>query len=457
MIRLDDDHARSFLDDDALASIRPRVADAHQAVLDGSGAGSEMLGWRDLLLSPDGALIEDLESTASRLRRDADVLLCLGIGGSYLGARALIDALTPYFSDGKPSDGTPSDDTSAASPNDDAPGGASADPSAPPTIHFAGHHTSGAYLRQLLQHLDGTSVFVNVISKSGTTLETALSFRLVRRWMEDRFDDADDRIIVTTDPEKGALNALRDAHPYQKYVIPRDVGGRFSVLTPVGLLPIAAAGIDIRSLFDGAVTACEHLQDVDDVLAPTALRYAALRTLLLEGGYDMEVLALFEPCLRSLGGWWQQLFGESEGKEHNGLFPAVVQYTTDLHSLGQYMQDGQRLMLETFLMVEEDNGDVPIPHSTANLDGLNYIADQTFTDVTRAAYEGTLQAHKDGGVPALTLWLDAITPGTLGQLIYTFEHAVAVSGYLLDVNPFDQPGVEDYKQEMYHRLGRDES
>jgi len=443
MIRLDDAPALSFVDADALEAYRPHVADAHHAVVDGTGAGNDMLGWRDLLLQPDDALLEDIEATAARLRRDADVLLCLGIGGSYLGARAVIEALTPYFS------------SHDAAPSDDAPDGASANPEAPPTVHFAGHQTSGAYLRELLAHLEGKSVYVNVISKSGTTLETALSFRLVRAWMEDRFDDADDRIIVTTDPEQGALNALRGAHPYKKYVIPRDVGGRFSVLTPVGLLPIAAAGIDIRSLFYGAVSACESLQEVDDVLETVALRYATLRALLLDDGYDVEVLAHFEPCLEGIGGWWQQLFGESEGKEHKGLFPAVVQYTTDLHSLGQYMQDGQRLMMETFLMVDNDGGDVPIPESTSNLDGLNYVAGKTLSDVTRAAYEGTLQAHTEGGVPALTLTLDAITPGTLGELLYTFEHAVAVSGYLLDVNPFNQPGVEDYKREMYRRLGRD--
>jgi glucose-6-phosphate isomerase len=269
--------------------------------------------------------------------------------------------------------------------------------------------------------------------------------------MEDRFADADDRIIVTTDPETGVLNTLRQEHDYKKYVIPRNVGGRFSVMTPVGLLPIAAAGIDIRSFFYGAVSACDALTDADD---NPALQYAGLRYLLLEDGYDVDVLAVFEPKLRAIGGWWQQLMGESEGKDGTGLFPAVVQYTTDLHSLGQYMQDGQRIVLETFLMVEDDDGDLTIPESDDDLDGLNYVAGKTMSDVTRGAYEGTAQAHSDGGVPILSLWMDSISPGPLGELLYFFEHAVAVSGYMLGVNPFNQPGVEDYKREMYDRLGK---
>jgi len=442
MIRLDDSRALSFLDDGALDDLTPALEAAHQSVLDGTGTGSDMLGWRDMLLDPDDALLEDVERTADRLRRDADVLLCLGIGGSYLGARAVIDALTPYFQ--MPPSQPPTIDEAAKS----------AYPDRPPEVLFAGHQTSGAYLRQLLKRIDGQSVFVNVISKSGTTLETALAFRFVRQWMEDRFDDADDRIIVTTDPDQGALNALREEHPYKKYVIPPSVGGRFSVLTPVGLLPIAAAGVDVRSLFYGAVSACEDLNDVDDVLDTPSLRYAALRYVLLEAGYDVEVLATFEPRLGGIGGWWQQLFGESEGKEKKGLFPSTVQYTTDLHSLGQYMQDGQRIVMETFLMLEDDGGDLTIPDSEANLDKLNYVAGRTMSDVTTGAYEGTAQAHTDGGVPNLTLWIDEAAAGPLGELLYFFEHAVAVGGYLLDVNPFNQPGVEAYKKEMYRRLGR---
>lgn len=451
MIRLDDAPVHEFLPDDALSDQIPDLADAHRRLLDGEGAGSDMLGWRDLLLNPDDALIEDIEATAAHLRRDADVLLCLGIGGSYLGARAVIDALTPYF----PSPDASSPGSEAADADDDVDG-RSTDPSRPPEILFAGHHTSGRYLRELLDRLEGTSVYVNVISKSGTTLETALAFRFVRQWMEDRFADASDRIIITTDPETGALNALHAERNYKKYVIPRDVGGRFSVLTPVGLLPIAAAGIDIRSLFYGAVSMCESLSRREPVASMDALRYAGIRALLLEQGYDLEVLAVFEPALRGVGSWWQQLFGESEGKDNTGLFPSVVQYTTDLHSLGQYMQDGQRTMMETFLMAEDDGGNLDIPASEDNLDDLNYVAGTSLSDVTRGAYEGTLRAHTDGGVPSITLWMDRIDAESVGALLYFFEHAVAVSGYLIGVHPFNQPGVEDYKREMYRRLGRDD-
>lgn len=438
MIRLDADHARSFLDANALDDARPRVEDAHRTVLEGSGAGGDMMGWRDLLLDPNDALLEDLEATAAEIRERADVLVSIGIGGSYLGAAAVIEALTPYFRD---------DDASAPSAEEGT--------TRNPEVIFAGHHTSGAYLRALLEKLEGKSVYLNVISKSGTTLEPALAFRVLRSWLQKNFDDADRRIIVTTDPSEGALNKLQQERGYRKYEIPRDVGGRFSVLTPVGLLAIAAAGIDIRTLFYGAASACEDLEHAgDDAFDSVALQYAALRTLLLEAGYDMEVLAHFEPRLASIGGWWQQLFGESEGKEHTGLFPASVQYTTDLHSLGQYMQQGQRLMMETFLMAERDGGDLPVPEMEADLDKLDYLVGRTMTEVTHKAHEGTAEAHAEGGVPNLTLWLDRIAPDTVGELLYMFEHAVAVSAYLIGVNPFNQPGVEDYKQAMFRLLGR---
>lgn len=431
MLRLDLTSVRPFLEAGARDALRPRVHAAHRTLLEKSGAGSEALGWRDLLLDPNDALLEDLATAADEIRRRADVLLCIGIGGSYLGAQAVIQALTPYF---RPQ-----------------PGRTGAPPSGTPQILFAGHHMSGAYLRELLDYLEGKSVYVNVISKSGTTLEPALAFRFIRTWLERHFEDADRRIIVTTDPSKGALNQLHEELGYKKYVIPRDVGGRFSVLTPVGLLPIAVAGVDIRSLFYGAVAACERLAAPED---NPALDYAAVRYLLLEQGYAVEVLAVFEPRLSGIGSWWQQLFGESEGKQEKGLYPATVQYSTDLHSLGQYVQEGQRILIETFLMAERTGGTLTVPATEQNLDGLNYLEGKTMEEVNRKAYEGTAKAHTDGGVPNMSVWLDDLSAGSIGEMLYFFEHAVAVSGYLLGVNPFDQPGVEQYKREMFRLLGK---
>lgn len=425
MLRLDDANIQPFLDEGALDKLRPRLEAAHNTVLDKTGAGNDYLGWRDLLTAPNDALLEDINAKAAEIRDRADVLVCIGIGGSYLGAKAVIEALTPYFR---------SDDDSK------------------PHVLFAGHHMSGAYMRELLASLEGKSVYLNVISKSGTTLEPALAFRYLRAWLEANFEDANDRIIITTDPVRGALNELRKAKGYKKYIIPPDVGGRFSVLTPVGLLPIAVAGIDIRSLLYGAVSACEQYSKFNE--DNIALAYAAQRYQLLQQGYAVEVLATFEPKLGSIGGWWQQLFGESEGKELKGLFPAAVQYSTDLHSLGQYMQEGQRMLIETFLMAKNDGGNLNVTSSEANLDGLNYLTGKTMTDINHKAYEGTSKAHTDGGVPNMTLWLDRINAGTLGECLYFFEHAVAVSGYLMGVNPFNQPGVEAYKKEMFSLLGK---
>lgn len=422
MIRLDTSNADSFLKGNS--ELASRAEAAHSAVLNKSGVGSENLGWRDLLLSPNDALLEDVADTAARIREEADVLVCIGIGGSYLGAQAVIQALTPYF------------DTS-----DDSG----------PEILFAGHHISEDYLRELLDYLDGKSVFINVISKSGTTLEPALAFRFLRTWLENRFPDADRRIIVTTDPEKGALNILQSSKGYTKYVIPAGVGGRFSVLTPVGLLPIAVAGIDIRSLFYGAVSMLKQIDAKPDNIA---VDYARTRIDLFEQGFTNEVLAVFEPRLSGIGGWWQQLYGESEGKDRTGVFPTSLQYSTDLHSMGQYMQEGLRMIMETFLMVDSTSDMLKVPSSEENLDGLNYIAGKSVSHVNRQAYAGTSTAHKAGDVPNMTVWLDTVSAETIGECLYFFEHAVAVSGYMLNVNPFNQPGVEAYKKEMFRLLGR---
>ena len=424
MITLDRQHVIPFLDADARSALRPRVLDAHRAVLDRTGTASDMLGWRDLLLTPDRGVLGEIEEVAAEIRERADVLVCIGIGGSYLGPQAVIEALTPAFSG---SDG--------------------------PEIVFAGHHLSPGYHEALLAYLEGKSVYANVISKSGSTLEPALAFRFVRRFLEDHFDDAAERIVVTTGPTGGLLNPLRDERGYRKFVIPDGVGGRFSVLTPVGLLPVAAAGHDVRALLDGAADTLRALDEPED---NPALDYAADRTLLHEDGYKTELLAVFEPRLRELGSWWQQLFGESEGKEHKGLFPAVAQYTSDLHSLGQYVQQGQRTLVESFLWVE-DAGDGPtVGEEAGNPDELNYLAGKPYAAINRSAYEATAAAHAEGGVPNWTLGLPGLDARSLGALVAFYEHAVSVSGYLLGVNPFDQPGVENYKQKMFSLLGRDE-
>ena len=423
MLELNRNNLSPFVSAEEYDVLRPRLVAAHQSLLQKSGAGNNYLGWRDLLSTPASALLEELESTAAEIRERADVLLCIGIGGSYLGAQAVIAALTPHLTR----------------------------PEGTPEILFAGHHLSGSYHQELLRYLEGKSVYVNVISKSGTTLEPAIAFRLLRNWMHDTFEDAGRRIIVTTDPDRGKLNELRDVHGYRRYVIPADVGGRFSVLTPVGLLPIAAAGVDIRALFRGAAEMCDLLVTNEDNVA---LEYAAARYLLHEKGYSVDALAVLEPRLFGIARWWQQLFGESEGKNHRGLFPVMVQYTTDLHSIGQYMQDGQRRVIETFLMERQVSDTLVVPEVEGPPDGLEYLTGQRLSAVNQKAYEGTARAHLNGGVPNMTITIDSLDAVSVGHLIYFFEHAVAVGGYLLGVNPFDQPGVEDYKAEMYKLLGR---
>ncbi|MEM1043679.1 MAG: glucose-6-phosphate isomerase [Bacteroidota bacterium] len=420
MIALDRQHITPFLDDSARADLQPRVLDAHRKVLSGTGVGSDMLGWRDLLLS-DPPPLDAIEEVAEEVRERADVLVCIGIGGSYLGAKAVTEALTPAFSD----------DTLE--------------------IVFAGHHLSPGYHEALLGYLDGKSVYANVISKSGSTLEPSLAFRFVRRFLEEHFDDASERIVVTTGPTGGLLNPLRDAKGYRKFVLPDGIGGRFSVLTPVGLLPIAAAGHDVRALFDGASDELKRLEGTD---GNPALDYAADRYLLHEQGYKTELLAVFEPRLAGVGGWWQQLFGESEGKDHKGLFPSVAQYTSDLHSLGQYVQQGQRSLVESFLWARDAGGGPTVSEEDGNPDELNYLAGKTYAEVNRSAYEATAAAHAEGGVPNWTVTIPGLDARSVGALLAFYEHAVAVGGYLLGINPFDQPGVETYKQKMFSLLGR---
>ena len=419
-LALDRTHVLPFLDD--RPALDDRVVEAHRRVVDGETEMPEMLGWRDMLLDPDDALLESVAETAAEVRDRADVLLCIGIGGSYLGAEAVMQALdTPFDRDG-------------------------------PEVLFAGHHLGPEYHERLFGYLEGKSVYVNVISKSGTTLEPALAFRFARRFVEQNFDDADRRIIATTDADRGALHDLAVEKGYRRYVVPNGVGGRFSVLTPVGLLPIAASGVDTRSLFYGAVAGAREVTDAD--ASHPALQYAGDRYALDQQGYKTEVMAVMDPALRGIGAWWQQLFGESEGKDGKGLFPVVLQYTTDLHSVGQYVQQGQRTLVESFLRIDDAGAGLEVAEQDDNGDGLNYLAGKTYGEINEKAYAATAEAHAEGGVPNWTVTLPRLDAETVGRLIHFYEHAVSVSGTLLGVNPFNQPGVENYKQKMFSLLGK---
>lgn len=428
MIEVDVSQAESFLTEEELEKALNKARTALDEVVNSSGEGADWLGWRDLLEDPNDAILEQLDGVASAIREDADVFIVCGIGGSYLGARAVIDALSPFFGDNGPE------------------------------ILYAGNQMSGSYLEELLAYLEepneegeSKSIYVNVISKSGTTLETALSFRVLRKWMYEQFpEDANERIICTTSAEGGALNQLIEQHGYKKFIIPDDIGGRFSVLTPVGLLPIAVAGIDIRTLFYEAVSKFEELEkDPGPVL-----RYAATKYALYQKGKDLDLITSFEPQLKSLAGWLQQLLGESEGKQGRGMFPAVASYSTDLHSLGQFVQQGTRNLMETFIVVESVSDKLTIEEIEGDHDGLNYLSGRSFHEINHRAFEGTLKAHTKGGVPAVVVTLKKLNAQHVGEFIYFYELFTAVYCYCLGVNPFNQPGVEDYKKEMYQLLGK---
>lgn len=426
MIKTDLSRAKSFLTGDEFEQAFQEAEKSLQQIKNKSGEGAEWLGWRSLLADPNDAELEQIDRLANTIREQADVFIVCGIGGSYLGARAVIEALSSFFGN----DG--------------------------PEILYAGHHMSGKYVKELLSYLEEPnaddepkSVFVNVISKSGTTLETALSFRAIRKWMTEQFpEDVNDRIICTTSEKGGALNKLIDKHGYKKFVIPDDVGGRFSVLTPVGLFPIAVAGIDIRTLFYEAVSKFEEFENDPEA----ALNYAALKYALFQQDKTVDVITSFEPQLKALGGWLQQLFGESEGKEGKGMFPALAGYSTDLHSIGQFLQDGPRTMMETFIRVENAPKDYEVGETAGDHDGLNYLAGRSFHDINTDAFQGTLQAHVDGGIPCVVVTMEKLNAQHIGEFIYFYELVTAIYCYCLGVNPFNQPGVEDYKREMYQLL-----
>ncbi|MFC0014015.1 MULTISPECIES: glucose-6-phosphate isomerase [Allobacillus] len=397
----------------------------HANLYDKKGEGSEFLGWLDWPSQLSESFLNQINETAETIRKQADVLVVIGIGGSYLGAKAVIEALSPHFSN-----------------NNDF------------EVLFAGHQVSGAYLKELLAYLNDKEVAVNVISKSGTTTEPAIAFRFLQQYMEERYgDEAASRIYVTTDEKKGALLEVAKEKGYDRFVVPDDIGGRYSVFTAVGLLPIASAGFSIDELIAGAKEAEQAYKSFDLEQNP-AIRYAAIRHALYQEGYKTEVQATFEPKMNYVQEWWKQLFGESEGKQGKGIFPASVSYTTDLHSLGQYIQDGERTLFESFIVFDEVDKDMTIVEKDNDADQLNYLAGRSLQEFNEKAYQGVTEAHLAGDVPQIGLRMKKLDAHHIGHLLYFYMLACAYSGYLLNVNPFDQPGVEDYKTKIFELLGK---
>ena len=427
MLKLDLSNASSFLPQDYLTSRMDALEKARVMLAEHNGPGGDFTGWVRLPVDYDKEEFARIQAAAEKIRADSDVLVVIGIGGSYLGARAVIELLG-------------SADHKLA-PNK-------------PEIFFAGNGLSTDAMCELMDYLEGKDWSINIISKSGTTTEPAVAFRLFKSLLEEKYgkEAACKRIYATTDAHKGALKGLADAEGYEEFVVPDDVGGRYSVLTAVGLLPIAVAGVDISALMAGAAEAMEALAQpgADNI----AWQYAAARNALAEAGKSIELLVGYEPSFRFFAEWWKQLYGESEGKEGKGLFPASVEFTADLHSMGQYIQQGQRILLETVVKFAKSRRSITIPNDPDNVDGLNFLTGKPLQFVAEQAMRGTLLAHVDGGVPNLVLEAEGRDERTVGQLIYFFEYACGLSGYLLGVNPFDQPGVEAYKKNMFALLGK---
>ena len=430
-IGLNTEHLQHFIGNTDIAAIEKEVISAKKMLLDGSGKGNDFLGWVNFPAEISQDEINNIKKDVERLAGKVRLFVVVGIGGSYLGARAVIEALQSEFA---------MQDTGRKFPY----------------IVYAGHTLSEDYYCQLMQVLDKQDYAVAVISKSGTTTEPAVAFRLIKSHIEKKYGKAEaaKRIIAITDARRGALHDIAVQEGYQMYVIPDNVGGRFSVLTPVGLLPIAMSGYDIDKLLQGARDMREECIRNDKVEENPALLYAAIRNLLYRKGRKVEILENFVPQLKYISEWWKQLYGESEGKEGKGILPHSLSFTTDLHSMGQYVQEGERLMFETVLSVECPQQRIEIPSDEKNLDGINYLVGKTLTEINHNAELGTILAHCDGGVPVLRILIPEVNEYVLGQLIYFFEFACGVSGYVLQVNPFDQPGVEAYKKNMFRLLGK---
>ncbi|WP_461611783.1 glucose-6-phosphate isomerase [Cytobacillus kochii] len=431
-IQFDYTKAFSFFSEHELSYLKGAVTAAHTAIENKTGAGHEFLGWVDLPKNYDREEFARIQQAATKVKQDSDVLLVIGIGGSYLGARAAIEMLQHSFYNAL-----------------------SKEKRKTPQIVFVGNNISSSYIHDVIDLLEGKDFSINVISKSGTTTEPAIAFRLFRKILEEKYgvEEARKRIYATTDKEKGALKTLANEEGYESFIIPDDIGGRYSVLTAVGLLPIAVANIDINQVIEGAEAARKELSSAD-IEENIAYQYAAVRNVLYNKGKTIEMLVNYEPGLQYFSEWWKQLFGESEGKDQKGIYPSSANFSTDLHSLGQYVQEGRRDLFETVIKVKKPRHEVKIENLENDLDGLNYLANQSIDFVNHKAFQGTMLAHTDGDVPNLIVTIPAMDAFTFGYLVYFFEKACAISGYLLGVNPFDQPGVEEYKVNMFALLGK---
>ncbi|MED4782775.1 glucose-6-phosphate isomerase [Brevibacillus choshinensis] len=431
-IRFDYSNALAFVRPHEWELLAPAIGQAHEMLHTKTGPGRDFLGWVDLPERYDRIEYKRIRQAAARIQSDSDVLLVIGIGGSYLGAKAVLDILGHSFYNLLPKSKRRA-----------------------PEIYFVGNNISPVYISHLMDVLDGKDVSINVISKSGTTTEPAIAFRLLRDWLVEKYgrDKAKKRIYITTDKARGALKKLVDEEGYESFVIPDDIGGRYSVLTAVGLLPIAVSGADLDALMQGAAEAREQYM-ARDLLENPCYQYAAIRNALYRKGKTVELLVSYEPQFRYFSEWWKQLFGESEGKDGKGIFPASAEFSTDLHSMGQYIQDGMRQLFETVISVTTPSVDVTVQEDPTDVDGLNFLTGKRMGFVNKKAFEGTVLAHVDGGVPNLLVEIPKATAYHLGGLIYFFEKACGISGYLLGVNPFDQPGVEAYKANMFALLGK---
>ena len=429
LIKFDSSKLTPFVHENELSEMQVMVNAANTELREGTGAGNDFRGWLDLPVDYDKDEFARIKKAAKKIQSDSEVLICIGIGGSYLGAQAAIEFLNSNFYGKADSD--------------------------MPTVVFCGNSLSGSYLYDLIEWLGDKDFSINVISKSGTTTEPSVAFRIFKDKLIKKYgkEEAAKRIYATTDRQKGALKTEADAEGYEEFVVPDDIGGRYSVLTAVGLLPIAAAGADIDELMKGAADARADYTDTD-LSKATPYQYAALRNILYRKGYTTEIVENYEPSLRMFGEWCKQLMGESEGKDNKGIWPSSANFTTDLHSLGQYIQEGLRNLFETVIRVENPRHDVKIPGDEKNLDQLNFLEGKSLNYVNDRAYEGVVLAHTDGGVPVMTVNIPDQSAHTLGYMIYFFELAIAISGYLNGINPFNQPGVEEYKRNMFGLLNK---